>query len=125
MRASAGRATSPLRGGMAAALAVVPFALYIHSAPAVASTREKDLMGTLRFIARYRGLVVALPLFVSAFAPAFRSMFLIVFVAMALSFAHRIEAKKVNTFGFDRNSHPFYGEFIISPQFDCSPSHAC
>ncbi len=109
----------PLGAAMGvAALAVVPFALYIHSAPAVASTRDKDLMGTLRFIARYRGLVVALPLLVSAFAPAFRSMFLIVFIAMALSFAGRVEAKKVNTYGFDRNSHPFYGEFIKSPQFD-------
>jgi hypothetical protein len=109
----------PLGAAMgAAALLIVPFVLYIHSAPAVASTKDKDLMGTLRFIARYRGLVVALPLLVSAFAPAFRSAFLIVFAAMALSFTDRIEHKKVNTFGFDRDSHPFYAEFMRSPQFD-------
>jgi hypothetical protein len=109
----------PLIGAMlAAAAVVVPFAAYIHSAPAVHMTRDKDLMGTLRFIARYRGLVVLLPLLVSAFAPAFRSMYLIVFAAMALTFVVRIESKKVNTFGLDRNSHPFYAEFIASPQFD-------
>jgi hypothetical protein len=61
-----------------------------------------------------------LPLLVSAFAPAFRAMFLVVFVAMALTFTQRIEAKKVNTFGFDRNSHPFYGQFLRSGAFDRS-----
>ena len=101
-----------------AAIALVPFAIYIHSAPAVAATKHRDLMGTLRFIARYRGLVIGLPLLVSAFAPAFRSMFLVVFAAMALTFAQRIDQKKVNTFGFDRNSHPFYGEFLKSPAFE-------
>ncbi len=109
----------PLAISMAiAAIVLVPFALYVHSAPAVASTKDKDLMGTLRFIARYRGLVIGLPLLVSAFAPAFRSMFLVVFIAMALTFAQRIDQKKVNTFGFDRNSHPFYGEFLKSAAFD-------
>jgi len=109
----------PLGVAMAAAAAVVlPFAIYIHSAPAVASTKDKDLMGTLRFIARYRGLVMALPLIVSAFAPAFRTLFLVVFAAMALTFTVRITHKKVNTFGLDRTSHPFYGEFLRSPAFD-------
>jgi hypothetical protein len=109
----------PLAAAMAvAALVVLPFALYIHTAPAVDSTKQKDLMGTLRFIARYRGLVVLMPLAVSGFAPAFRSMFLVVFIAMALTFAQRIDHKKVNTFGLDRNSHPFYGQFLASPQFD-------
>ena len=100
------------------AIVIVPFALYIRTAPAVGSTHQKDLMGTLRFIARYRGLVIALPLLVSAFAPAFRTLFLVVFAAMALTFIVRIEHKKVNTYGFDRNSHPFYGEFIASAAFD-------
>ncbi len=109
----------PLAATMAAAaLVIAPFALYIYSAPAVDATRVKDLMGTLRFIARYRGLVVALPLIVSAFAPAFRTMFLLVFVAMALSFTQRIDHKKVNTYGLDRSSQPFYGEFVRSPRFD-------
>jgi hypothetical protein len=102
----------------AAAIVLVPFALYIHAAPAVASTKQRDLLGTLRFIARYRGLVVLMPLLVSAFAPAFRSMYLVVFVAMALTFTQRIEHKRVNTFGLDRNSHPFYAEFLKSPAFD-------
>lgn len=100
------------------AIVVLPFALYIRTTPAVGSTHEKDLMGTLRFIARYRGLVLLLPLLVSAFAPAFRSMYLVVFAAMALTFIVRLDNKKVNTFGLDRASQPFYGQFIDSPQFD-------
>jgi len=103
---------------LVALIVLVPFALYIHSAPAVASTRSQDLAGTLRFMLRYRGLVVVLPLIVSAFAPAFRTLFIVAFLAMALTFVQRIEAKKVNTFGIDRNSHTFYGEFLRSPHFD-------
>ncbi len=109
----------PLGAAMVvAAVVVLPFAIYIHSAPAVASTKNKDLMGTLRFIARYRGLVMALPLIVSAFAPAFRTLFLVAFAAMALTFTVRITHNKVNTFGLDRNSRPFYGEFLRSSAFD-------
>ena len=103
---------------LVAAIVLLPFALYIYTAPSVDSTKSKDLMGTLRFLARYRGMVIALPLLVSAFAPAFRAWFLVVFAAMALTFAQRIDQKKVNTFGLDRVSHPFYGQFIASPQFD-------
>lgn len=105
---------------LAATIVIIPFALYIHTAPAVASTRQGDLLGTLRWIARYRGTVVVLPLVVSSFAPAFRACFLIVFAAMAFTFAQRLEAKKVDTTGFTNASHPFYGEFIASPQFDRS-----
>lgn len=105
---------------LAAAIVVAPFAAYIHSAPAVASTRDNDLMATLRWIARYRGLVVGLPLLVSAFAPAFRTMFLVVFAAMALTFTQRIEQKKVNTYGLTSVSHPFYGQFLKSAAFDRS-----
>ncbi|MDP9237064.1 MAG: hypothetical protein M3P30_06645 [Chloroflexota bacterium] len=101
-----------------AGLALVPFLLYIHSAPSVASTKNNDLMATLRFIARYRGVVIALPLLVSAFAPAFRATFVVVFIAMALMFAQRIDQKQVNTFGLDRNAHPFYGQFLASSAFD-------
>ena len=103
-----------------AAIALAPFALYIRTAPAASTTSDQDLMGTLRFIARYRGLVILLPLIISAFAPAFRTLFVVVFVAMALTFAQRIEAKKVNTFGIARNSHTFYNEFLQSPQFNAT-----
>ena len=90
----------PLFAAMAiAAIALAPFALYIRTAPAVGTTSDQDLIGTLRFIARYRGLVILLPLIVSAFAPAFRTLFVVIFVAMALTFVQRIDAKKVNTFG--------------------------
>ena len=105
---------------IAAAIVILPFAFYIQTAPAVGSTRQRDLLGTLRWIARYRGAVVVLPLVVSAFAPAFRALFLVVFAAMALTFVQRLEAKKVDTAGFTNASHPFYGEFIASPQFDRS-----
>ncbi len=40
------------------------------------------------------------------------------FCHRTLTFAQRIDAKKVNTFGLDRESHPFYGQFLASPQFD-------
>lgn len=102
----------------AAAIVLVPFALYIRGAPAVDSTKGKDLLGTLRFLARYRGLVIAMPFVVSACAPAFRRWYLVVFAAMALTFAQRIDHKKVNTTGLTNASHPFYGRFLASPQFD-------
>jgi hypothetical protein len=109
----------PLGAAMvAAAVLVLPFALYIHTAPAVGMTREKDLFGTLRWMARYRGSVVLLPIAVSAFAPAFRAMFLVVFAAMALTFVQRLDVKKVDTVGLTNASHPFYGTFMASPQFD-------
>jgi hypothetical protein len=103
---------------LVAGAVLLPFGLYIHSAPSVASTKQSDLLGTLRFLARYRGVVLVLPLLVSGFAPAFRSMFVVVFVAMALTFAQRVDEKRVNTFGLDRTSHPFYGEFLKSDAFD-------
>ena len=109
----------PLGAAMiAVAIVVLPFALYIRTAPSVGSTKHQDLWGTLRWIARYRGAVLVLPIIVSAFAPAFRAMFLVVFAVMALTFAQRLDAKKVDTVGLTNASHPFYGEFIASPQFD-------
>ncbi len=78
------------------------------------------MIGTLKFITRFRGSVVVAPLLVSAFAPVLRPAFLPAFVAVALLFMHRIDNKQVNTFGLDRTSHPFYGEFLKSPQFDSS-----
>ena len=111
----------PLAASMAVvALLIVPFAVYVHSTPSVATTRQSELIGTLKFITRFRGSVVVAPLVVSAFAPVLRPAFLPAFVAVALLFMHRIDNKQVNTFGLDRTSHPFYGEFLKSPQFDSS-----
>jgi hypothetical protein len=109
----------PLAAAMVVtALVVLPFALYIRTAPAVGATNRHDLWGTLRFMARYRGLVIVMPLFVSAFAPSLRAMYLPVLLAMALTFAMRVEEKKVNTFGIDRNTHTFYDAYLQSPAFD-------
>lgn len=101
-----------------AGLVILPFAVYVSSAPAAGYTKQEDLIGTLRWMARYRGAVLILPLVASAFAPAFRAAFLVVFAVMALTFADRLDAKKVNTVGITNASHPFYGDFIASPQFD-------
>lgn len=109
----------PLGGAiLVAAIVLLPYAFYIHTTPAVDSTKRADLLGTLRWITRYRGAVIVLPIVVSGFAPAFRTMFLVVFAAMALMFAQRFESKKVDAVGLTNTSHPFYGEFIASPQFD-------
>ncbi len=102
------------------ALLVVPFALYIQTAPSVGTTKQSDIIGTLKFMARYRGSVIVAPLVVSAFAPVLRPAFLPAFLAMTLLFVHRIETKQVNTFGLDRSSHPFYADFLKSHQFDRS-----
>ena len=109
----------PLFTAMAiAAVIVLPYALYARTTPSVDTTRESYLLGTLRYMARFRGAVVLLPLVVSMLAPVLRPLFLPAFAVMALTFTVRIEHKDVNTFGFNNNSHPFYGEFIRSPQFD-------
>ena len=109
----------PLFTAMAIAAAIVlPYALYVRTTPSVGTTRESYVLGTLRYMARFRGAVVLLPLAVSMLAPVLRTFFLPAFVVMALTFGFRLEHKHVNTFGFDHNSHPFYGEFIRSPQFD-------
>jgi peptidoglycan/xylan/chitin deacetylase (PgdA/CDA1 family) len=109
----------PLFTAMAiAALVVLPYALYVRTTPSVGTTRESYVLGTLRYMARFRGAVVLLPLVVSMLAPLLRALFLPAFAVLALTFGVRIEQKHVNTFGFNHNSHPFYGEFIRSPQFD-------
>ena len=111
----------PLAGSLAVvALVVLPFALYIRTTPAVDTTRDSDIVGTLKFMARYRGTVILAPLAIAAFAPVLRPAFLPAFLAMSVLFVHRIDTKQVNTFGLDRTSHPFYGDFLKSPQFDRS-----
>ena len=101
-----------------AALVVLPYALYARTTPSLGTTRESYLLGTLRYMARFRGAVVLLPLVVSMLAPVLRAFFLPAFAVMALTLGFRIEQKHLNTFGLDNNSHPFYGEFIRSSQFD-------
>ena len=116
----------PLFTAMAIAAAIVlPYALYARTTPSVATTRESYVLGTLRYMARFRGTVVVLPLMVSMLAPVLRPLFLPAFAVMALMFTVRIEHKHVNTFGFNNNSHPFYGEFIRSPQFDRRTHVSC
>lgn len=101
-----------------AALVILPWALYLRTEPAAGTTATDDLVGTLRFIARYRGTLILLPFLLSACAPAFRLLYLPVAAAMALTFAGRLDNRDVNTYGLDGTSRPFYGEFIASPQFD-------
>ncbi|HZP56198.1 MAG TPA: hypothetical protein VFC53_01430 [Dehalococcoidia bacterium] len=101
-----------------AALIALPYALYIRTAPAVATTKQADLVGTLKFMARFRAAVVLMPFILSGLAWAIRPAFLPAFLALALLFAHRIQHQQVNTFGLDRYSRPLYGEFLRSPQFD-------
>lgn len=108
---------------LVAALIVFPYAVYVYQTPAVGTTNHDDLVGTLKFMTRFRGSVVVLPLIVSAFAPALRAAFLPAFLALGLTFVYRIDHGKVNTFGLDRNSHPFYGEFLRSPEFDRSVTY--
>jgi len=108
----------------AAAVVVTPFALYIRTAPSVETTSRQELFATLRWIARFRGAIVLLPLVVSACSPAFRRWFLVVFTVMVATFAVRMSEAKVNTFGItqqlagERHNGPFYGNFIASPVFD-------
>ena len=121
------RTVVPLALALAAAAVVVtPFALYIRTAPSVETTSRSELLATLRWIARFRGAIVLLPLVVSACAPAFRQWFLVVFTAMVATFAVRVSEAKVNTFGITQQmagqhyDGAFYGNFIASPVFDRS-----
>ncbi|HWO72972.1 MAG TPA: hypothetical protein VNN21_05385 [Dehalococcoidia bacterium] len=106
-------------GALTAAL-VAPYALYLHGSPVFQDTRRSYLVGTLRWIARYRSPMVALPLGLAAASRPARRAYLPLFLAMALVFGHRILHQDVNTFGLDRYSRPFYGAFIRSPAFDRS-----
>ncbi len=56
-----------------AAAIVLPYALYARTTPLVETTRESYLVGTLRYMARFRGAVVVLPLVVSMLAPVLRA----------------------------------------------------
>jgi hypothetical protein len=103
-----------------AALLTVPYLFYVHTTPALSSTPPSYVIGTIRYMARFRGIIVVMPLIVSALAPLLRPLFLPAFAAMALTFAVRFQQNHVNTYGFTHDSSPFYAEFIASPQFDRS-----
>ncbi len=98
--------------------AAIPFAFYLSTATTIDTTRREDLVGTLEWMVRFRGLVVVLPFVLAAYASVARGAYLVLFAAMALWFGQRIIHQDVSTFGIDRYSRPFYGEFIASPQFD-------
>ncbi|MGA2285872.1 MAG: hypothetical protein ABSG55_06360 [Dehalococcoidia bacterium] len=111
----------PLSAAMGvAALLTVPYVLYAHTTPAVSSTPTSYIIGTVRYMARFRGSIVVMPLIVAALAPLLRPLFLPAFAVMALTFGIRFEKNQVNTYGFKHDSSPFYGDFIKSPQFDRS-----
>ncbi|MGD0115283.1 MAG: hypothetical protein ABSC13_04690 [Dehalococcoidia bacterium] len=103
-----------------AALLSVPYVLYAHTTPAVSSTPTSYIIGTIRYMARFRGTIVVMPLIVAALAPLLRPLFLPAFAAMALTFTVRFEQNHVNTYGLKHDSSPFYADFIKSPLFDRS-----
>ena len=111
----------PLGAAMGvAALVSLPYLLYAHTTPAVSSTPTSYIVGTIKYMTRFRGSIVVLPLIVAALAPLLRPLFLPAFAVMALTFGIRFEKNQVNTYGFKHDSSPFYGDFIKSPQFDRS-----
>ena len=111
----------PLLTAMAiAAVVVLPYALYVRTTPAVESTPTQHIWGTVRYMARFRGTEVALPLLVSMLAGVLRPLFLPAFLALAATFGIRLQGKHVDTYGLNHNSNPFYGDFVRSPEFDRS-----
>jgi len=111
----------PLGTAMAvAALIVLPYALYTRTTPAVATTRASYIVGTLKYMARFRGTALLLPLVVATLAPILRPLFVPAFVTLAAVLGIRVLHRDVNTYGLNHVSAPFYGEFIASPQFDRS-----
>jgi len=111
----------PLGAAMAAAaLVVLPYLLYAHSTPAVGATRVSYIFGTIRYMMRFRGIIVVMPFIVAALSPVLRLLFLPALLALAIVFGVRLYGDHVNTTGLTHNSRPFYGEFIDSPQFDRS-----
>jgi hypothetical protein len=103
-----------------AALVCLPYLLYAHSTPAVGSTRVSYVIGTVKYMARFRGSIVAMPFIVAALAPVLRKLFVPALLTLALVFGFRLQHGHVNVFGLNHASKPFYGEFIDSPQFDRS-----
>jgi hypothetical protein len=103
-----------------AALVCLPYLLYAHTTPAVGVTRVSYVVGTVKYMTRFRGAIVAMPFIVAALAPLLRPLFVPAFVTLALVFGFRLQHGHVNVFGLNHASKPFYGEFIDSPRFDRS-----
>jgi hypothetical protein len=111
----------PLGAAMAAtALLTVPYLLYLRTTPSLGTTPPSYVFGTVRYMLRFRGIIVVMPFIVAALAPVLRPLFLPAFLAMALAFGIRFQQNHVNTYGLTHDSEPFYSEFIQSPQFDRS-----
>jgi hypothetical protein len=103
-----------------AALVCLPYLFYAHSTPAVGVTRVSYIVGTVRYMTRFRGMIVAMPFIVAALAPLLRPLFVPALLALALILGIRLYGDHVNTTGLTHSSEPFYGDFIDSPQFDRS-----
>lgn len=111
----------PLGAAMGvAALVSLPYVLYAHTTPAVSSTRVSYVVGTIRYMARFRGAVVLMPFVVAALAPLLRPLFIPALATLGLIFGVRLSGDHVDTIGLTHRSEPFYGEFIASPSFDRS-----
>jgi hypothetical protein len=109
----------PLAASMlAAALITLPFLWYTSTTPAVSTTPVSYIWGTVRYMARFRGVIIALPFIVSALAGVLRPLYLPAFALLAGVFFVRWQQKHVNIYGVLNESRPFYAEFIASPEFD-------
>jgi hypothetical protein len=106
--------------GAVTTIVVLPYALYLESTPVVHETRHAYMVGTLEWMLRFRSPVLIMPFLLSAIAPLAKHAYLVMFVLLAAVFTDRIMHEEVNTFGFDRYSRPFYGEFMRSPAYDPS-----
>jgi hypothetical protein len=109
----------PLGAAMGlAALVVLPYLLYAHSTPAVGTTRVSYVFGTIRYMMRFRGIIIAMPFIVAALAPLLRPLFVPALLTLALILGFRLQQRHINLYGLNHNSAPFYGEFLNLPQFD-------
>ena len=80
----------PLGAAMAvAALVTLPYLLYAHGTPAVGATRVSYIIGTVRYMTRFRGIIVVMPFIVAALAPLLRPLFVPALVTLGLVFGIR------------------------------------
>ena len=111
----------PLGSAMGvAALVCLPYLLYAHTTPSVSSTRVSYIIGTIKYMTRFRGAILVLPFIVAALASYLKQLFVPALLTLAAVFGVRLAGNHVDTIGLKQNSSPFYREFINSPQFDRS-----
>jgi hypothetical protein len=103
---------------VAAAVVVLPYLLYAHTTPAVGTTRISYIWGTIRYMFRFRGIIVALPFILSALAPLLRTLFVPALACLIVLLGVRVGQDHVNLYGLKHTSRPFYAEFMKSPEFD-------